>query len=247
MATLFCAAPAAAEGLPEGLAAAERVQALRALDVDVVLLADGRPVRLAGIQGPRPPPGREPTRPWPIADNATAALDSIVAGQALVLAYDGPRSDRYGRIVAHAAAGPLWVEGEMLKRGLARVETTPQARAGAREMLALEAAARAQRLGLWRLDAYDVLNAARARRFIDTFQLVEDLAQWARGAAGRNELRLGRDVVVTFTAAARRELQAGGLDPRTLGGHTLRVRGWLASRNGAALEVSHREQLEIVE
>jgi micrococcal nuclease len=252
IAVLSCVAHAAtAAELPAALAVAEQVLAARAVDADAFALDDGRVVRLAGLLAPKPPPGREANRPWPIADDARRALDGLVAGRQIALAPAARKSDRYGRIVAHVSVDGLWVQGEMLARGLARVETALDDRAGAREMLALESTARSERRGLWRLDAYGVLNAARAGRFIDTFQLVEDKARWGRGSGGRGELQLGQSdggaVALSFTAAARRELRAAGLDPRKLPDRTLRVRGWLRSRYGPAIEITHAEQIEVID
>ncbi len=250
-AAILLASGAGAAGLPGALTVSEQADAAGAADADTVLLKDGRSVRLAGLLAPKPPPGREAGRPWPIADEARKALDALVAGRAVGLAYDTRRGDRYGRLVAHVVVGGQWVQGEMLARGLARVETAGDSRAGAAEMLAMEAAARSERRGLWRLDVYGVLPAARAARFIDTYQLIEDRARWGPGAGGRGELQLGPSdgghVALTFTAAARRELRALGLDPRALPDRLLRVRGWLRSRFGAMIEITHAEQIEVLD
>jgi endonuclease YncB( thermonuclease family) len=237
---------AGGEPLPAPLVVEETARAERAIDPDSLRLADGRIVRLAAILGPHPPLGRESGRPWPIADEARKALDALIAGKDLGLAFDARRSDRYGRLVAHAVVAGAWVQGEMLTQGFARVETAPDMRAVAREMLAIEATARREPRGLWRLDAYGVLSGARAGRFIDTFQIVEDRARWVRAQGGRNELRLGDGdgVTLLFNAAARRELRAVGLDPRRMVDKPLRVRGWLRSRFGAVLDITHVEQIE---
>ena len=125
---------AGGEPLPAPLVVEETARAERAIDPDSLRLADGRIVRLAAILGPHPPLGRESGRPWPIADEARKALDALIAGKDLGLAFDARRSDRYGRLVAHAVVAGAWVQGEMLTQGFARVETAPDMRAVAREM-----------------------------------------------------------------------------------------------------------------
>ena len=59
-------------------------------DGRTLLLADGRELRLAGIE---------------VTDDSRAALQALVVGHPLRLAKLGPDRDRYGRLVAFAFAG----------------------------------------------------------------------------------------------------------------------------------------------
>ena len=108
-------------------------------------------VRLVGIQAPKLALGRSGFKPWPLAEDAKAALGALVLGRQVGLSYGGRRIDRHRRLLAHLSlAGPggkqdLWVQAEMLKRGLARVYTFPDNRARAAAMLEHERAARAAR------------------------------------------------------------------------------------------------------
>ena len=117
------------------------------IDGDTVMLADGRQLRLAGIAAPKRPLDRPDDSPWPLADAARSALATLVLGKTVQLA-DGIASDRYGRVVAQlrTEAG-TWVEGELLRFGLARVCSAADDRARVGEMLALEGEAQAARRG----------------------------------------------------------------------------------------------------
>ena len=50
--------------------AQEIARAVEIVDGDTLILADGREVRLVGIQAPKLPLGRKNFRTWPLADEA---------------------------------------------------------------------------------------------------------------------------------------------------------------------------------
>jgi micrococcal nuclease len=75
-------------------------------------LADGRQLRLAGI---------EPPAQGALARTTKAALAELVASGVITLRFAGNPQDRQGRVVAQVYAGTVWIEGELVKRGLARV------------------------------------------------------------------------------------------------------------------------------
>ncbi len=60
---------------------------------------------------------------------AIAALDDLVRGQSVELAFSGRRSDRYGRLLAHVflrrGGERVWVQGELLSSGHARAYGLP--------------------------------------------------------------------------------------------------------------------------
>ena len=120
-------APVAAESDRRGVVSA-------VVDGDTVTLDSGVGVRLVGIQAPKLSLGRAGFRDWPLAAEARAGLEALVAGASVRLVYGGRRIDRHRRLLAHlereAAPGrpALWVQGEMLRRGLARVYTFSRTR-----------------------------------------------------------------------------------------------------------------------
>ena len=227
------------------------------IDGDTVVLQSGAQVRLVGIQAPKLALGRPGFRDWPLAAEAKTALESLILGAPVRLVYGGRRADRHRRILAHlerkAAPGrdTLWAQGEMLRRGLARVYTFPDNKARAGRMLELEREARADRRGIWRLRYYRILRPEETRRYIGSFRLVEGRVLDAAVVRGRGYLNFGADWRSDFTIAIarkqRRRFSRAGIDIVALAGHTLRVRGWLSWENGAMIEATHPEQLEVIE
>ena len=245
---VFCLAALVLAARP---AWAETVRATAVLDGETLRLDDGRELRLSGIDTPRPPAGADPARRWPLADGAVALLTELTAGQPLTLAVE-VAEDRYGRVLAQVTRGDgLWVQGEMLRRGLARVQTRPDAHARAPEMLAVEADARNARRGLWRTRVYGVRRAADTARLLrdrDSFQVIEGTVAATAKVKDLIYLNFGDDwrddTTVMLTRAAAKACAKAGLDPLALTGQTVRVRGWVTERNGPMIDVTHPEQIE---
>jgi endonuclease YncB( thermonuclease family) len=223
-----------------------------AIDGDTVTLADGREVRLVGIQAPKLPLGRPNFKAWPFADEAKAALEAIALQRTVTLGFGGARSDRHGRVLAHLFVDDrIWVQGELLKRGLARVYTFADNRAAVPAMLALEREARHAGRAIWRHPFYRVRSAAEAERHLDSFELVEGLVLAAARVGARTYLNFGADFKTDFTvaigAADRKRFVAAGLDPLALQNRRVRVRGWIKSMNGPMIEATHPEQIELLD
>jgi micrococcal nuclease len=129
---------------------------------DLLRLADGRAVRLAGI---RVPAGdAEDPSAARFAEKARAALRRLLESQAITLGLAEAPYDRYGRLVAQIERGDgPWLQGALLERGLAQVQTRPGEAARAAAMLALERSARAAGRGLGAEPAFMPLDASAVR------------------------------------------------------------------------------------
>jgi len=242
--------------LPGGPAAAdadaETGRAVEIVDGDTLVLADGRQVRLVGIQAPKLPLGRPGFTPWPLGEAAKRALADLALGKTLTLTYGGARRDRYGRALAHLRDGDgLWIQGALLERGMARVYSFADNRARVAEMLAREATARDAGRGIWAHPFYAVRTPTSATRHIGGFELVEGRVRDAALVRGRVYLNFGADWRSDFTVAldpaARRLFAAAGRDPLSLDGERIRVRGWITSYNGPMIEATHPEQIEVLD
>ncbi len=242
------AAPAAA-----GLEAGERAGVARVVDGDTVVLdraiGTATQVRLVGIQAPKLPLGRPGFPTWPLAWEAKRALERLVLGRRVTLSFGGRRMDRHGRLLAHLhAADGAWIQGEMLRSGLARVYSFADNRALIPEMLALERQARAAGRGIWGHPFYAIRTPARAARQIGTFQIVEGTVVAAARVKGRIYLNFGpdwrTDFTVTVASKAQRLFRQAGVDPLRLEGRRLRVRGWIRKFNGPLIEATHPGQIE---
>ncbi|MEN3976737.1 thermonuclease family protein [Emcibacter sp. SYSU 3D8] len=219
-------------------------------DGDTLVLADKVVVRLVGIQAPKLPLDRPHFKEWPLARESRRALERIVLDHTLTVRPTAKPIDRWGRTLAHLERDDgLWVQGEMLRSGWARVYTFSDNRALAAEMLALERNARAARRGIWGHPYYSIVTPERAHRVVNTFQIVEGTVLDAAAVKNRVYLNFGPDWKTDFTvlvpARVRTMLARQGLDAAALKGRTVRVRGWIKNYNGPMIELSHPEQLEL--
>ncbi|WP_460018681.1 thermonuclease family protein [Magnetospira thiophila] len=250
--TLLLAPEAGAADLLSGGAA----QVIEVVDGDTVILdqsiQNSREVRLVGIQAPKLPLGRKNFKTWPLADQAKAALEALCLGRRVRLAHGGRQMDRHGRLLAHLyrVDDGLWLQGDMLDQGLARVYSFPDNRALVTEMLTLERQARQNRRGIWGHPFYALRPPEGLEGDIGTFQLVEGTVHSAANVRGTVYLNFGPDWRTDFTlrlnAKARRTFEADGLDPLSFKGQSVRARGWVQKNNGPMIDISHPEQLELL-
>lgn len=231
----------------EGLVAGGGGIVREAVDGDTVLLADGREVRLVGLQAPKLALGRRNFKDWPLAEESKRAVTALTVGQGVTLRHGGANRDRHGRVLAHLyRADGLWVQGEMLRRGQARVYTFPDNRALAAEMYALESEARAARRGIWAHPFYAVRAPEGLKGDLDTFQIVAGTVLDAVKVKGTVFLNFGPDWRTDFTVrldgAALKSFRAAGIDPLAFKGERVEVRGWLRFKDGPMIDASHPEQ-----
>jgi endonuclease YncB( thermonuclease family) len=227
------------------------------IDGETLKLADGRIVKLIGAKAPLPPLGWRGDDPWPFVDDARQALERLASGKSIELRFGGSRTDRHGHLLPQAfvVAGEsrLWIQDELIGSGLARVYSLPDNRACTPELLRREDEARAKRLGLWASPVFrieDASDAKRLGRLIHSYQLVEGTVLNVGEGSGRLYLNFAPDWRSDFTISVARKdapaFTASGLDVKALAGARLRVRGWLAWRNGPMIEASNPEQIELL-
>ncbi len=225
-------------------------------DGDTVILDTGMVVRLIGTQAPKLPLGREGFEAWPKADAAKAALTALVLNKRVMVRYGGEQVDRHGRTLGQLfvlGTPDLWVQERMIAEGMARVYSFPDNRACLADLLAAESRARVMRLGIWTDPYYAVRRADRPAELaerLSQYELVEGRVFVADEAQGRVYLNFGRIWKEDFTAVIERSALAlfnrSGIDPLQLEGALVRIRGWIDSRDGPRLEVTHPEQIEIL-
>jgi hypothetical protein len=119
-------------------------------------------------------------------------------------------------------------------------------------MLALETDARDAGRGIWALPYYRLRDAGWPGGVpLDSFELVEGTVAEAADVDGRVFLNFGDDYKTDVTATVSRRdarlFKTEGIDLLALAGHRIRVRGWVTWRNGPSIEVSHPEQIEVLD
>lgn len=223
-----------------------------ALDGRTVLLADGRALRLAGLEAPT---GGEPH-----AAAAHAALGALVAGREVVLQRFGPGTDRHGRVTAQVmlaptdGGAPRSAQRELLRLGHARVAARVAEAGCATPYLAAERAARASGLGLWSHPYYKIRKADRPAEVLaerGRFALVEGLVLSVRESGATVYVNFGRrwseDFTVTVLRRNARGFAAAGMELGNLAGRRVRVRGTVEERGGPWIEAAWPEQIAIAE
>lgn len=208
-------------------------------------------VRMIGIQAPKLPKGRPGFKPWPESADAQHALDALLRNQTVTLRLGTTPKDRNSRTLAHVIRDDgVWVQQELLREGWARVYTFPDNRQFAAELYAAEREARAAKRGIWADKMYAVRapDPAALKSDIGTFQIVEGKVVKAAKIRGRYYLNFGSDFHTDFTATIAPEAATlftrAKLDPLTLEGKNIRVRGYLRDFRGPQIELSHPEQIE---
>lgn len=222
------------------------------LDGETLRLHNGRDLRLDGILAPRAQDvGAATSDKWPTAVAARAELEALALGREVAI-LGGARDDRYGRHVGHAAirsagagSGWIWLQGHLVRQGLARVMTSAPNRMCAGELLAIEREARSAGRGLWAEAAYQVRRAGGRDTLValrGTFQIVEgDIAKAEGGRMLRIEFAGVRGVSLRAVVALPRDRgPATQSTPKrgqesALTGTRVRVRGFLEERGGVPL------------
>lgn len=139
--SVVCAALAACQEAPCGPA---RSEVSRVLDGDTLELVSGEQVRHLLVDAP------ELARGDCYAAQALARHRALVVGRVVELVYEEECGDRYGRHLAFVFAHGMDVSRTLIAEGAARVLwVPPNGAARVAELRALEALARAGRLGLW--------------------------------------------------------------------------------------------------
>ncbi len=228
------------------------------VDGDTIVLDDRSEVRMVGIQAPKLPLGRRNFVEWPLAKEARDAAVDIASRREVVLWSGGSDEDRHGRRLAHTyvqdgQGGTIWFQGEMLRRGLARVYTFPDNRACVTALLAHEAVAREEGIGMWSLDTYRIINANELQRLNareGSYELIEGRVREAKLINGRAYLNFGTnyrdDFTVTISPRDMKLFRDAGINPTDYEGRIVRARGWVRLFNGPSIDATHPEQIEIL-
>ncbi len=251
--SLLPAAAAVAQEFPEPAPATRVARVVEVIDGDTIALEGGAEARLVGVMAPGLSLGRGWVADEPFALEARDALEALVLGRTVALVAGETPVDRHGRMLAHVVTGDgVWVQGRMLRSGLARVSSRADNRAHTDAMLGHEAAARAASAGLWSDPFFAVRDARRPDGVrIDRFEVVEGVVAGVAEIDRRVYVNFGddwrADMTVTVSPHDRSAFREGPLDLLALEGVRVRVRGWTGRYNGPMMEIDHPEAIEVLE
>ncbi|WP_013499983.1 thermonuclease family protein [Rhodopseudomonas palustris] len=211
------------------------------VDARTLRLADGREVRLTGVE--------------PIDEQreaGAAMLRSAALGHRVVLRGADDVPDRYGRQPAYVllADGAELVQARLLSAGVALVGLGVESAECLQQLRAAEAAGRSAAAGAW--VGIDVIkNAANSGDILSRlgrFTVVEGRVNSVREVGSTVYLnfagRWTRGFAVTISRRMVGGLEAAGLAPKSLTGQRIRVRGWVEKRAGASIAVREAGQIE---
>jgi len=208
-------------------------------------LADGREIRLAGI---------EPAVTAATTASRSAPLTAIIADRDVSLRGEDDTPDRYGRQPAFAflAGSDIPVQALLLAQGAALVAADIADKDCAASLLAAEAEARNSRRGVW-AGTSAIKNAESPDDIlagIGHFTVVEGKVLSVRQAGATTFLNFGRnwtrDFAVTIPRRALTDLAGAGIVPRSLENRRIRIRGWVEARTGPRMELRRAGQIEVL-
>jgi micrococcal nuclease len=240
----FAAAPPCAGDVEIGDAHIMRIE-----KNGVLVMNDGRALKLEGI---RLPAGVADHAPQAIADRAFGEVERLAKGVQVDARATWPKEDRYDRVRSQIfTRDGLWLQLDLLQKGLARVEFSPDRGECNRELLAAEAEARRTGQGLWADPAYGVRAPDQLAGLAGSFQVVSGRVLQAVLQNGALYLNFGPDWRTDFTvilgADDVKRFKALGVDPEGYEGKIVRVRGVLQMLNGPAIGVGNPKQIEVLQ
>jgi hypothetical protein len=134
--------------------------------------------------------------------------------------------------------------------GTPSTQTSPCASA----LFAAEREAREHRRGLWADAGAGPRQADKPQEILNEighFTLVEGKIVSVRESGAMIYVNFGRrwsrDFTVTILRRNRRIFSAAGIDPKSLEGRRIRVRGVIEQRGGPQIEASRPEQIELMD
>ncbi|MFF7061752.1 thermonuclease family protein [Pseudomonas sp. NPDC008258] len=204
----------------------QQVLVRQVVDGDTLRLADGRSVRLIGINAPEI--GRNGRTSEPYAEAAKRRLQALVKASdgrvGLVPGVEG--KDKYGRTLAHIyGRNGDNLEAQLLSEGLGyRVAVAPNVRLSGCQKAA-EQAARKAGSGLWRRSP--VVRASDVRQ--SGFAVVAGRIKGIDRNRGGVWLNLDDTVVLQVPARLQRNFPASFFD--NLKGRQVEARGWVLDRS----------------
>jgi micrococcal nuclease len=224
----------------------ERVEVAHVYDGDTVKLVDGRHLRFIGINTPEI--GHHGQANQALATQARSFLDELLNAHNRILNLQPGREehDHYGRQLAHAfLEDGSNVAVRLLDAGLATTLVVPPNSWSVDCYQQHENNARAARLGVWSLPAYQPQDSATLHRDTEGFRIVHGRVTGIRHTRYTVWVKLAGTFVARVSTKDLPNFKPGYFD--TLTGKNVEVRGWIKdSHDGLTVNVRHPAALRVL-
>ncbi len=212
---------------------------------------EGLTVKLALVKAPEFwEPSSEYTS-WPHALEAKKHLMNTLRGHTVTLFCEGQKTNRLGELVAHVVMPDgSWLQHTLVRDGYVFVFPGPTRRRGLDALYEAELEARADKKGLWIFKNLQPVAATGNSVKAGWFQIVEGVVVDAAKVRDTIFLNFGDDWRTDFTvevpALTARYFERIGLDPLSLEGQHIEVRGWIDFKSGPRLLLQGPGQIRII-
>ena len=162
------------------------------------------------------------------------------------------RLNRMNDKLVHLECGKdkIWVNGQLVREGLAVVWPSPSNTELVGELFELEQIARKDRKGLWDTKLFPILTPENAASRINSRAIVQGKIVTVAQTKDAVFLNFSSDWKTDFTIgipnALRRDFARANIGLQSLKGQTVRVRGWVQDYNGPFIELDTPAQLELL-
>lgn len=224
------------------------------IDGDTLVLADGRVVRLAGVEAPKPYLARSSAGVGALAEAARRELRDLAGDKTVVLHFGEHASDRHGRLLAHLRlADDTWLQEAMVAAGMARIRPFAGDVSCLDDLRGPETDARDADLGLWRDPEFSVISAYDSSliKRKGLYVVVEGRVLSVGHGNRLDFLNFGhnwqRDFTVLVAASVSARLAKQGLPVESMVGKWVRVRGIVEDSGGPAIRLRSAGEIEVLD
>lgn len=216
-------------------------------DGDTLRLADGRKIRLIGINTPELARDNQPAQP--LAGEAKTALSRLLkqTGDRVGLQYGSEKLDKYQRTLAHVyLADGRSVQAALLEQGMAIAFTTPPNDDHSECYQLAEQAAMQQHRGLWALADFQPKTLNQLGQDDDGFRRVRGRVGNISRSSNASWMLLDNKLKVRIAANDMIYFNQPWL--QNLAGKKIEIRGWLhPDTPGFFMQLRHPDAVTIIE
>ncbi len=166
--------------------------------------------------------------------------------------------DRYGVPLAHIVTdNDEWMQGDLVAKGVAWAFSSETSEEMADVLKHIEEKARNQKAGFWKDPAYAVKVPDNVGDYINTYQIVQGKVLAVFVSSHGVFFNFGRDWKTDFTIKAPykitnwfairdKNMRVKDMNPQDWKDKVVRVRGMVIENNGPMIELTHKEQIDII-